>query len=78
MVVQHFLMNMPLKPFGPGALTVGINLMTTSISSFVKGCIKDYRSCDSISCSKLKCMTGFEVTPILFLNVVHMIVVLDS
>jgi hypothetical protein len=37
MICQHFLKNMPLKPSGPGALSMGICLTTLSISSLVNG-----------------------------------------
>jgi hypothetical protein len=34
---QQDLRNCPLKPSGPGALSIGNDLTTTSISAFVKG-----------------------------------------
>uniref|UniRef100_A0A0A8YBC2 Uncharacterized protein n=1 Tax=Arundo donax TaxID=35708 RepID=A0A0A8YBC2_ARUDO len=37
MMCQHFFMKRPLNPSGPGDLSIGMFLITLSISSLVKG-----------------------------------------
>jgi hypothetical protein len=63
-----------LRPSGLGDLSVGKCLMTSSISSVVKGSDKRPRSCDLwMSSSRLKCFNGELVAPSLSLKASHTI-----
>ena len=54
-MAQHFLKNRPVKPSGPGALSLGMLFIASRTSSSVKGESSSCRSCDSrLSSSQLK------------------------
>lgn len=44
MMSQHDLKNFPVKPSGPGALSIGISFIASWISAFVKGSSSPERS----------------------------------
>jgi hypothetical protein len=68
MISQHFFKKRPLKPFGPGALSLGICFITPSISSFNIGAARLSRLIlTGIKDDKSKSILGYEVTPILSL-----------
>jgi hypothetical protein len=45
MISQHTLKNKPVKPSGPGALSLGIEKIVSFISSRENGASSDERSC---------------------------------
>ena len=72
-------MKSPLKPSGPGALSVGSLLIIESISSLVKGETKLSKSTDkAMRLGRSKPMTGWREIPILFLKAFRSKVVLLS
>jgi hypothetical protein len=68
-VSQHVFRNKPLNPSGPGDLSIGINLMTSSISALVKGCDNSSRpATGEITVDKSNCILGESQVPSLSLK----------